>query len=100
MIDLNYYLRFRFCPVLNRGQEKGNYVYVADVVTGLKLLMFKGRAGQAYFLGDENISLSGFYDQLAAVSGRRALRLTITPTMALTLARLENWKPGDLEFIP
>lgn len=97
---VNYYLKYRFCPVLNRGQERGNYVYVEDVVMGLKLLMSRGRAGQAYFLGDENISLSGFYDLLEEVSGRYALRLAILPSLALALARLEGWKARKLGIYP
>ncbi|MCR4408812.1 MAG: NAD-dependent epimerase/dehydratase family protein [Candidatus Saccharicenans sp.] len=97
---IKYYLKYRFCPVLNRGQERGNYVYVEDVVAGLKLLMSSGRAGQAYFLGDENISLAGFYDLLEEVSGRRALRLRIPPSPALSLARLEGWKARKLGIYP
>lgn len=97
---IRYYLQYGFCPVLNRGQEKGNYVYVEDVVTGLKLLMSRGRAGQAYFLGDENISLACFYDLLEEVSGRRALRLMIPPSLALSLARLEGWKARRLGIYP
>lgn len=97
---INYYLKFRLCLLLNRGQERGNFVYVADVVRGLKLLMSRGRPGQAYFLGDENISLSGFYDLLAALSGRRALRLMIKPERALALARLESWKARRFGIYP
>ncbi len=97
---IKYYLKYRFCPVLNRGRERGNYVYVEDVVEGLKLLMSRGQTGQAYFLGDENISLSGFYDLLEEVSGRRALRLRIPPSVALTLARLEGWKARKLGLPP
>ncbi len=97
---IRYHLKYRFCPVLNLGQEKGNYVYVEDVVTGLKLLMSRGRAGQAYFLGDENISLAGFYDLLEEVSGLRALRLAIPPSLAKTLARLEGWKARNLGIYP
>lgn len=97
---IKYYLKFRFCPVLKRGQQRGNYVYVEDVVAGLKLLMSGGRAGQAYFLGDENISLAGFYDLLEEVSGRRALRLMIPPSLALALARLEGWKARRLGIYP
>ena len=97
---IKYYLRYRLCPVLGHGEQKGNYVYVADVVTGLKLLMSRGRPGEAYFLGDENVSLSCFYDLLAAVSGRRAIRMMIKPSFALTMARLESWKARRLGFYP
>lgn len=95
-----YYLKYRLCLVLNQGQEVGNYVFVEDVVAGLKLLMSGGRSGQAYFLGGENISLSGFYDLLEEITGRRALRLKISPTLALIVARLESWKARRLRIYP
>ncbi|MCX8159432.1 MAG: NAD-dependent epimerase/dehydratase family protein [Candidatus Saccharicenans sp.] len=94
------YLKYRVCPLLNRGLERGNYVYVEDVVSGLKLLMDRGRAGQAYFLGDENISLIGFYDLLKEISGRPALYLVIPPSLALAVARLEGWKARKLGIYP
>lgn len=97
---IKIYLRYRVCPLLNRGFETGNYVYVEDVVCGLKLLMTRGQSGQAYFLGDENISLAGFYDRLEQVSGRRALRLRIPPSLALAFARIEAWKARSFGLYP
>jgi farnesol dehydrogenase len=89
---IRYYLKLRLAPMLNDGQQIGNYVYVDDVVDGLKLLMDRGRSGEAYLLGGENITLAGFYDRLFEVSGRRALKLKIPGSLALKLARLEATK--------
>lgn len=97
---IKIYLRYRLCPLLNRGLETGNYVYVEDVVLGLKLLMTRGQSGQAYFLGDENTSLAGFYDRLEQVSGRRALRLKIPSSLALAVARIESWKARNFGLYP
>ncbi|MBC7350645.1 MAG: NAD-dependent epimerase/dehydratase family protein [Candidatus Aminicenantes bacterium] len=94
------FLRYRVCPLLNRGLETGNYVYVEDVVRGLKLLMTAGQSGQAYFLGDENISLAGFYERLEQVSGRRAWRLRIPSSLALAVARIEGWKARNFGLYP
>ncbi|MGQ9802067.1 MAG: NAD-dependent epimerase/dehydratase family protein [Candidatus Saccharicenans sp.] len=97
---IKIYLQYRVCPLLNRGLETGNYVYVEDVVVGLKLLMTRGQSGQAYFLGDENISLAGFYNRLEQVSGRRALRLRIPSSLALAVARMESWKARKFGLYP
>ncbi|MDH7492458.1 MAG: NAD-dependent epimerase/dehydratase family protein [Candidatus Saccharicenans sp.] len=94
------YLRYRICPLLNRGLETGNYVYVEDVVAGLKLLMARGQSGEAYFLGDENISLAGFFNRLEQVSKRWALRLRIPSRLALAVARIEAWKARNFGLYP
>ncbi|MDD8031141.1 MAG: NAD-dependent epimerase/dehydratase family protein [Acidobacteriota bacterium] len=97
---IRYYLKFRTCLVLSSGQQVGNYVYVDDIVEGLKLLMSAGRNGEAYILGGENISLSGFYQTLREVSGRRALKIRIPVSLALAIARLETWKAQTLGRYP
>jgi len=94
------YLKYRICLILNHGQEIGNYVYVNDVAEGLRLMMKKGRPGEDYILGGENISLSGFFDTLEAVSGRKALRLRIAVPLALSIARFETWKAKTLRIYP
>jgi farnesol dehydrogenase len=94
------YLKYRICLILNQGQEIANYVYVNDVAEGLRLMMKKGRPGEHYILGGENISLSGFFDTLEAVSGKKALRLKIAVPLALTIARLESWKARAFRLYP
>lgn len=94
------YLKYRVCLILNQGKETGNYVFVDDVVQGLKLMMEKGRPGEDYILGGENISLSGFFDALEEVSGRKALRIKISVPLAVTISRFESWKAKTLGFYP
>lgn len=94
------YLKYRICLILNQGQEIGNYVFVEDVVQGLKLMMEKGRSGEDYILGGENISLSGFFDLLEEVSGRKALRIKISIPLALFISRAEAWKARVFGFYP
>ena len=89
---IRYYFKFRAYLVLGSGQQVGNYVYVEDVVEGLKLLMSAARNGEAYILGGENISLLGFFQTLRKVSGQRALKIKIPVSLALAIARLETWK--------
>jgi dihydroflavonol-4-reductase len=52
-----------------------NFVYVGDVVKGHILAKEKGRAGERYILGSENLSIREFLDLLEEVSGVRAPRL-------------------------
>ncbi len=94
------FLKWRVGLVLNRGEETGNYVYVEDVARGLRLMMEKGKNGQDYILGGENISLKGFYDLLEEVSGVKALRIYVSARTARKLARLEKWKADLLRLYP
>jgi len=47
----------------------GNYVFVGDVVEGMKLAMLKGKAGRTYILGGENHSYRSFFNVLSDVTG-------------------------------
>ncbi len=51
-----------------------NVVHAADVALGHYLAALKGRAGQRYILGGENMTLKGLLDALAAETGLPAPR--------------------------
>jgi dihydroflavonol-4-reductase len=72
-----------------------NIVDVEDVAAGHLLAAERGRIGERYILGGENLSLRQLLDLLAEISGRPASRLRIPHAVALgwsyvdvTLARL------------
>ncbi len=62
-----------------------NVVDVRDVAAGHILAAEKGRAGERYILGGENVTMRELLERLAAVSGHRAprLRLPYAPILAL-----------------
>jgi nucleoside-diphosphate-sugar epimerase len=90
MIDR--YLRGRFPVIPGRGTEMGNYVYVDDLVDGHLKAMARGRAGEKYILGGENISFDGFFQLLGRLTGRRPPRFHLPPRLAKLFARLEEWR--------
>jgi dihydroflavonol-4-reductase len=59
-----------------------NFVHVGDVATGHWLAADKGRVGERYILGGQNVSLSDFLQILAKVSGRSAPRMKIPYAVA------------------
>jgi dihydroflavonol-4-reductase len=72
-----------------------NVVDVEDVATGHLLAAERGRVGERYILGGENLTLKQVLDTLAEVSGRPRVRVRIAAPVALawsyvdvTLARL------------
>jgi nucleoside-diphosphate-sugar epimerase len=89
---IQMYLRPRICLILSKGREIGNYVFVDDVVEGLLLAMTRGRTGERYLLGGENVSLRGFFNLLRKVTQKRALRLYVPAPLAVAIGRFEEWK--------
>jgi nucleoside-diphosphate-sugar epimerase len=72
------------------GKMTGNYVYIDDVVHGHVLAAQKGRAGERYILGGENITFDEFFHILEKVTGvkRQLIRLQV-PVMAFAAKFLE-----------
>ncbi|MFO0867316.1 MAG: NAD-dependent epimerase/dehydratase family protein [Pirellulales bacterium] len=71
------YDRGRFPILLNAGVNVGNYVFVDDVAEGHLLAMERGRVGERYILGGENVSLRQFFRTIDEVSGKRHWQIPI-----------------------
>ena len=88
MIDL--YDRGRFPFLLNHGVNVGNYAFVDDVVQGLILAMEKGRIGERYILGGENVSLKRLFKLIDEIGGKRHIQINVPPWVALIYSRWEE----------
>jgi farnesol dehydrogenase len=53
------------------GSKIGNYVFIDDVVHGHLLAAQKGRPGERYILGGDNITFNRLFEILAEVTGER-----------------------------
>jgi dihydroflavonol-4-reductase len=65
-------------------------VDVDDVATGHLLAMEKGKIGERYILGGENLSLKQVLDLLSEVSGRSKVRIRIPRALALAWAIVDT----------
>ncbi|MEA1951217.1 MAG: NAD-dependent epimerase/dehydratase family protein, partial [Planctomycetota bacterium] len=74
---IDSYDRGKMTVLINRGINVGNYVLVDDVVQGHILAMGKGRIGERYILGGENVSLKEFFRTIDRVSNKRHLHIPI-----------------------
>jgi len=63
-----------------------NYVDVADVAEGHWLAAERGRVGERYILGGENLTLKQMLDRLGAVSGKRAPEVRVPYSIAYAAA--------------
>jgi farnesol dehydrogenase len=98
MID--QYTRGRLPVLLNAGVNVGNYAFVDDLVRGYLLAMEKGRIGERYILGGQNVSLKGFFELVDGATGRRHRQVSLPPWAGLAFARFEELKAKWLGVYP
>ena len=67
-----------------------NFVGVEDCAAGHLLIAEKGKPGERYLLGAENLTLKGLLDILAKITGLAAPSLKIPHGMALGVAYVES----------
>jgi farnesol dehydrogenase len=92
--------RWRLIP--GDGNQKGNYIFIEDVIEGHILAMEKGKAGEKYILGGENISYNEFFKQLSILTGENHTMLHIPLPVMLFAARVSTalaWIGTDKTFI-
>lgn len=63
-----------------------NFISVEDAAAGHLLAAEKGKVGERYLFGSENLTLKQVLDALARITGRRAPRLKIPHAVALAAA--------------
>ncbi len=61
--------KWRIIP--GNGKSIGNYVFIENVVEGLILAMQKGKKGEQYILGGDNISYIQFFETVSNIFGKK-----------------------------
>jgi len=90
--------KWHFLP--GKGESIGNYVFVDDVVKGHYLAWQKGKGGERYILGGENVSYKEFFKQLSEVSGVEKKLYKIPLGLMLFFANLQKWKADIFKSSP
>jgi NAD+-dependent farnesol dehydrogenase len=67
---LNLYQKGKWRVIPGNGKTYGNYVYIDDVINGHLLAMQKGKTGEGYILGGENLTFDEFFSTIKRVSGK------------------------------
>ncbi|MCX7985829.1 MAG: NAD-dependent epimerase/dehydratase family protein [Bacteroidales bacterium] len=76
--------KWHFLP--GDGRAIGNYAFIDDVVEGHLQALEKGRTGENYILGGENISYQKFFDIVSQVSNKKYRLIPIPVTLMLGVA--------------
>jgi farnesol dehydrogenase len=71
------FLNNKIPGILGNGGKVWNYVFISDVVKGHLLAREKGKIGQKYILGGENISMKNFFVLLEGLTGTSAPKYRI-----------------------
>lgn len=90
MMKLYYSGRWRIMP--GDGTCTGSYVLVDDVVSGHLLAALKGRPGERYILGGENLTFRQFFDTLGNVSGRKRKLVNFPVWLMVAIASVMEWQ--------
>jgi dihydroflavonol-4-reductase len=77
-----------------------NVVDVRDVAAGHVLAYERGRTGERYILGHENLTLHALLERLATVAGRPAPRLRLPSAIPLAYAALGEHVLARLGVVP
>lgn len=85
---IKQYVEGKWKLIPGNGKSSGNYVYVEDVVSGHLLAMQKGRPGERYVLGGENISYNQLFESVREASGVRHRLFKIPLWIMLAAARV------------
>lgn len=72
------------------GDFISNYCFVDDVVQGHILAMEKGKSGERYILGGENLSFSDFFALIKSLSGTKAKVIEVPKFLVRTLGFVQK----------
>lgn len=67
-----------------------NYCFIDDVIEGHILALSKGKSGENYILGGENISYKDFFDTVKNISGAKT-KIVEIPKILLQIVSLIQW---------
>jgi len=84
------YLQGRMRLILGDGNMRGNYGFVHDVVRGHVLALERGKTGERYILGGENVSFNDFFDILSNITARSRRMAHLPESVAIAFATFEG----------
>ncbi len=78
--------KWRILP--GNGKSIGNYVFIDDVVNGHILAMQKGKSGEQYILGGDNVSYIQFFDIVSRICGKKHTMIKLPLFIMLAVANI------------
>ena len=88
-ILIKNYIEGKWSGILSDGSAVGNYVYIDDVIQGIWKAFERGKPGEKYILGGENLSYEDFYKIIGDISKHRRSLIHIPLWAAMNIARVQ-----------
>ncbi len=88
-ILIKKYVEGKWRIIPGDGGQFGNYVFIDDVVSGHILALEKGKSGEKYILGGENISYTGLFDLLATATGKKYKMFHLSMSLMMLVGKVE-----------
>ena len=88
-ILIKNYIEGKWSGILSDGTALGNYVFIGDVVQGIWRAFERGKNGEKYILGGENLSYNDFYRIIGDISKQHRSVIHIPIWTAMGIARLQ-----------
>lgn len=89
-IMIQMYMKGKMRAILGDGNGIGNYGYVDDMVDGHIAAMEKGRVGEKYILGGENVSYNQFFQMISEITGKRFFQFKIPYPVVIIFSKFEE----------
>ncbi|BAQ64139.1 hopanoid-associated sugar epimerase [Geminocystis sp. NIES-3709] len=77
-----------------------NFIDVQDVAKGHILALEKGKTGERYILGNQNLTLQQFLEKLALITGKKAPKVQFPLWLPLTVAFIDEYVLTKFGKIP
>lgn len=88
---IQQYLSRKWYFRVGDGKSTGNYVYLPDLVDGHIKAMEKGRTGEMYLLGGEDLSWNDFLGSVGELKGKKLPMVSLPINVILAAARLQQF---------
>lgn len=85
---IKQYAEGKWRILLGDGNAIGNYGFVTDVVEGHILALEKGKSGERYILGGENLSYREFFQAISEVIGKKYMLIPLPYFVAVFVTSL------------
>ncbi len=99
-IMIKMYLDGKMRTILGDGNGIGNYGFIDDVVNGHILSMEKGKIGEKYIIGGENVTYNQLFELISKISGKNFHQFKIPYIFAIGFASVEKLRADLFKSYP
>jgi nucleoside-diphosphate-sugar epimerase len=97
---INGFLKRRVAFVAKKTSTVGNYAYIEDVIRGHILAMEKGKAGEKYILGGENLTFEQLFHHITQHAQNKGFMVKLPKKILKNFAWIQVFMANSLKRYP